>query len=243
MVWPAVIGALGSLAGGLLGKSSQSSANQANIRLNRENREWEERMSNTSYTRAVEDLKRAGLNPMLAYSQGGASTPQNTAATVIPEDAMARGVSSASDKVMQTMLIQQQAANVQLTKAQTTKTIEEAKTAGVTSSNAAQRQHYEIEDLRKQIEERISRFQLTDKEREKIQEQLPWLIAAAEADIALTEQQTSSSKTSQQLDKYQLPSAKAEAEVWEKLGSAARGANIGANALQQIISIIRSVRR
>lgn len=32
-------------------------------------------MANSSYQRAVGDLSKAGLNPMLAYSQGGASTP------------------------------------------------------------------------------------------------------------------------------------------------------------------------
>lgn len=57
--------------------ANQFSAQQAQIA-----RQWQEYMSNTAYQRAVEDLKRAGLNPILAYYNGGsgASTPSGAMA-------------------------------------------------------------------------------------------------------------------------------------------------------------------
>lgn len=45
------------------------------------NRQFQERMANTAYQRAIADMKKAGINPMLAVTQGGATTPGGSLAS------------------------------------------------------------------------------------------------------------------------------------------------------------------
>ena len=50
-------------------------ANQASAEQAAKQMDFQERMRETQYQTAVNDMQKAGLNPMLAYQQGGAGTP------------------------------------------------------------------------------------------------------------------------------------------------------------------------
>ena len=73
-----------SLLTNMFNSDNVEETNKANAQQAQMNRDFQERMSNTAYQRGMSDMRAAGLNPILAYQKGGASSPSGAQAAMQP---------------------------------------------------------------------------------------------------------------------------------------------------------------
>lgn len=119
-----------SFVGGLMGNQSRQQSASAQM-------DFQQNMSNTAYQRATADMKAAGLNPMLAYSQGPASTPGGASADMSDVISPAVGTAQTSFRLKQ---------EVENMKAQ------EDQTKSVTDVNKAQERNIDVDTRLKEAQ-------------------------------------------------------------------------------------------
>lgn len=212
-------GLLAVVGAGLLGAKGAKDANQTNLLLSEENRKWQEAMADTAYQRAVRDLAKAGLNPMLAYSQGGSAVPSQDAPQVANQ--LGPAVSSA----LQGASLMSTAQQMQLSAEQAQ--LARAQAAKVTSETVSNDLHSAMMAAR--VKQTMSQTKLTDAHWDNVQQQILGTIADSATKHAVFQEMNKGGgfaadvarrKAESEIARYGVAEAKSGSQFYEGLGQA-----------------------
>jgi len=180
--WAAVGQIAGEVGTSLINAHGQHKANRTNIRLQREQQQWEQMMSNTAVQRRKADIIAAGGNPAAAFVNGSeASTP-----TISP--ARVEGVKFNAPNIQSAMMLRAQLDNIKAdtiqksaaTRAQTVATdiVEGSKDSKIASD--LEMQKLTPNKARAEIENLLGRTNLTAKQAEKLDKTMDSLVSVVQ---------------------------------------------------------------